>query len=465
MSRRPRYRQSSLKNFLEQGSPASSPSPPPVKGPRRQTAISEFIGSTAIRKPSPVTSQPDNDDQPGLLSSPEQPTIETIQLSEEDDEPMFLPRRQKKRVVIPVSDSESDEEPPRQRRRLVQANRRDREASSSSENEVLSPKPPESDDDDHVDKEEIDFLHENVVYEGRTRERKQSKYSQALEKLKRREKGSFHGAQGPLDAYRSRTLDDGTTSDDEDDEDNEKNESAATISISSSSSGDEEAFVVDDDVIDGMRITPPGGSGAIVEHAKAELPAEFSLASSDHEQNFETYVEFIVHRLNGDEEANQPQFVRAERAVERRLQSYAASLLDSDSWFPEYKKALDTYPHFVQGGAHGLECEGCRQRKPASVEVRLYCRPEETDVSPNEQSFSLGRSCYARGKLYHRLVHFGSYLDTKVREEIHRMVFDGILPAKDGSSTFEVLRDTGTINKMYTILQQLLEDASSGYIK
>lgn len=45
MSRRTRYRQSSLKNFLEQSSPSSSP--PPVKRSRRQAAISEFIGSTA----------------------------------------------------------------------------------------------------------------------------------------------------------------------------------------------------------------------------------------------------------------------------------------------------------------------------------------------------------------------------------------------------------------------------------
>lgn len=56
-----------------------------------------------------------------------------------------------------------DEGPPRQRRRLVRANHLDGEESSASETEAPSSRPPESDDDDddRVDKEEIDFLHEN----------------------------------------------------------------------------------------------------------------------------------------------------------------------------------------------------------------------------------------------------------------------------------------------------------------
>lgn len=99
-----------------------------------------------------------------------------------------------------------------------------------------------------------------------------------------REKGSFPGAHGPIDAYRNRSGDETTSEEETDQEDKDENKSADAVTVSSSSSSssssseDEEAFVVDDDVIDGMRVTPPGGSGAIVEHAKAELPGSCSEA-------------------------------------------------------------------------------------------------------------------------------------------------------------------------------------------
>ncbi|KAI8374478.1 uncharacterized protein BYT42DRAFT_615637 [Radiomyces spectabilis] len=415
--------------------------------------------------------------------------------SMDSDSDVPLTRRRKKARPLMLDDDEeptnassprTTEEPPSPQQPDTVM-----EPASPSRPRRLKKKAPDADEppatQDSI-QEELDFLNSNDVLEERTRGRKQSSYSLALQKLKNRKLAldEFdNGAEGPMDRYHStRTIDPS----DEDEDDMIWREDAVAEDEEDEADEDDN-FIVDDDTIDGQKVFRNESTAVMLE---TMMPAEFSSARvQTFSYHFKIYIECLVNLTKTPDFAeteNVSYFQLATRVVEQRVKGYQNSLLTSDAWLPEFKEALDHYPVWTRGNADvnppNVSCEGCRTNKPASrIAILSHDVSHHDDEANNGQgkdddddetesdriSFSLGRSCYRRAHVYHRLHHFRTHMKNRVADEIEAIYRQR--QTTDSNSDLWLVEDlngtllkSGFVDEAYHEVLELFEEADACYL-
>lgn len=191
------------------------------------------------------------------------------------------------------------------------------------------------------------------------------------------------------------------------------------------------------------------GEGAL----DVEIPIEFThLSHQTEQQNFKTFCLWVVQTiLNPDFPRDNEISQYAIRALERKMDSYGGSVLQSSIWKAPFMRAMRARP--------SLETYLCEERpncdacgiggRPAIHAVKFsgnrYDRGtledlEDSDADDSEDSaglnipdetqvFYLGRNCHQRARMSHAFIHWKKEL----RDEIH-----GLLQEKDYFTPFWV---------------------------
>lgn len=224
---------------------------------------------------------------------------------------------------------------------------------------------------------------------------------------------------------------------DTDEEDQDESENGNNGIQTDSQSDSEVSWIIED------------GEGAL----DVEIPIEFThLSHQTEQQNFKTFCLWVVQTiLNPDFPRDNEISQYAIRALERKMDSYGGSVLQSSIWKAPFMRAMRARP--------SLETSLCEERpncdacgiggRPAIHAVKFsgnrYDRGtledlEDSDADDSEDSaglnipdetqvFYLGRNCHQRARMSHAFIHWKKEL----RDEIH-----GLLQEKDYFTPFWV---------------------------
>lgn len=212
---------------------------------------------------------------------------------------------------------------------------------------------------------------------------------------------------------------------DEEDEDGSENRDNG-VQTDSDSQSDSVSWIIED------------GEGTL----NVGIPIEFThLSHQTEQQNFKTFCLWVVQTiLNPDFPKDNEISQYAIRALERKMDSYGGSVLQSSIWKAPFMRAMRARP--------SLETESCEERpncdacgigkRPATHAVRFagnrYDREtledlEDSDADDSEDSaglnipdetkvFYLGRNCHQRARMSHAFIHWKKEL----RDEIHGLL-------------------------------------------
>ncbi|TPX68723.1 hypothetical protein SpCBS45565_g02882 [Spizellomyces sp. 'palustris'] len=184
------------------------------------------------------------------------------------------------------------------------------------------------------------------------------------------------------------------------------------------------------------------------------------------------------------------QYLPHVRALENRISGYRISLVSSEVWQPDFRRSLDTCPRFRWWNITRIDdCDACaRSNRPASKRILLSGWPYNPDTlqpmqnclddSPKDENsefdesdlyaartrrkrkspsytYNVGRYCFARSKLYHKLRHFKYAMQEKVKEwtvkqsEAH----------PDLRLSFRALEEDGVVEQLWADFENLTENA------
>ncbi|RUS13567.1 hypothetical protein BC937DRAFT_95118 [Endogone sp. FLAS-F59071] len=179
------------------------------------------------------------------------------------------------------------------------------------------------------------------------------------------------------------------------------------------------------------------------EPEEMKLPAEFRLANTDDVEKLNILLQFIVHLAYDEDFADKAKlstyFTSALRAFDNRIDTYKHSLFSSQALNRDYTKDLERFPIFKgrRVPAHS-ECDACRiSGRTATYEVtfdgvaydRRTLRPKPITASsepeeyaygalPEQSKYTLGKYCYRKSEIYHKLHHLRWHLFEHVMAEI-----------------------------------------------
>ncbi|CAL1704452.1 unnamed protein product [Somion occarium] len=444
-----KQKQQSLLGFFQSSSPARPSSPEmkhklhaepskssrrtPKSSPRKGKSKSKYETSSSAGESSDVGaisfepavySLSDSDDD--VKKSPRRPIVRKRRVkasrsnspspiiieSDSEEENVGVPVTWKgKAKAVPkrklaVLDSDVEEEAPK-RRKLVRG--------------VRPPSPEESDD-------LIEELDQDKVIEPRFRARgKKSTYLKNLEKLKRKKRGES------------------VQSDSEEVEEDEDN--AAPFARARPSNGN------DDSASGGEASEEEEDTFIVEDDNKVELPPEWSMSTyQDLTHHFKIVCQLFVHlavqppndrRSFMEESLKSDYFSVPLQVARRKISGMRDSLVASSVWRPDFKKPLETYPHFeiVQLDFAEPGCDACHLGGRLSTRIgRLSGEPydklsfqplsensdssdesdsEEEDEKPSlKKEFHLGRFCARRTLVFHHFTHWEYALFEALDDEV-----------------------------------------------
>lgn len=190
----------------------------------------------------------------------------------------------------------------------------------------------------------------------------------------------------------------------------------------SQADSDSESWIVDDD-----------GSAAIGA-PDAEIPLEFTRLSHQSSQtNFKIVCQWVVQSiLNPDFPPEDEISNFAIRALDRKIDSYGGSVLQSSIWKAPFMRAMKARPVFeTELCDERPTCDACgKSKRPAPHAVSFggerYDKEtlenlEGSDAEDSEDSaglsipdpstvFYLGRNCHARAQMAHAFIHWKKQL-------------------------------------------------------
>lgn len=209
--------------------------------------------------------------------------------------------------------------------------------------------------------------------------------------------------------------------------------------------------------IDSGNQSDSDGSSWIIEDGEnirdAQIPIEFThLSHQSEQQNFKIFCVWVVQSiLNPDFPRDNEISQYAIRALERKMDSYGGSVLQSSIWKAPFMRAMRARPAFeTEICDERPNCDACgKGGRPATHAVTFsgnrYDREtledfEDSEADDSEDSaglnipsennvFYLGRNCHQRACMSHAFIHWKKEL----RDEIH-----GLLQEKGYFSPFWV---------------------------
>ncbi|KNC97499.1 hypothetical protein, variant [Spizellomyces punctatus DAOM BR117] len=253
--------------------------------------------------------------------------------------------------------------------------------------------------------------------------------------------------------------------------------------ISSDYSDDDlQGFIVDEGVSDA--------------EALATLPSNFRLVASTLFDSFRIFVEMLLEMVVDPSfgvrvyQTKDDQYLPHVRALENRLSGYRISLVSSEVWQPDFRRSLDTCPRFRCWSVTRIgDCDACaRSNRPASKRILLSGWPYNPDTlqplqnclddSPNNDNsefdepdlsaartrrkrkspaytYNVGRYCFARSRLYHKLRHFKYAMQEKVKEWTTKQSEW----YADSRLSFRALEEDGLVEKLWADFENLTEHA------
>ncbi|KAG0056693.1 hypothetical protein BGZ83_003936 [Gryganskiella cystojenkinii] len=321
-----------------------------------------------------------------------------------------------KRTVMADEDDKDEDDLPVRRRRMP-AKRRLPRRFSSSEDEVRA---------------ELKNLKKVRTNLPKRRERPQkNQFARNLEKLKRARLGL-----SPIQSSDSSSAGDSDRGGDDEDEDGDDGKLEDTIQ--NSSDQDDTSFIVEDPEDD--------------EDDLNQIPDEFRLSTHQNlETDFKVYVQYLLN-LSFDQDfernhANDKYFRHSINHVIRTLGSYQTSMTVSQKWSHDFKRQLDSRPHYSKRRSSGLmrPCDACQiSNRPATfvgilsgakynmpkslrdmsyfdedLEESTSDEEEGEEEEDNDKSFKfyLGKYCCQRSFVYHQLRHWNFHCATKIEQE------------------------------------------------
>ncbi|KAI7906990.1 uncharacterized protein BX663DRAFT_548087 [Cokeromyces recurvatus] len=322
------------------------------------------------------------------------------------------------------------------------------DSDEEEENEKYSKQDNVSGSEDDI-QDDLNFLDKSDILQSRTRGRRTSRYSEALKKLKdRKSKLSEYDVveKGPIEKYSIHMNTDSDTCTDED-EDNDE-------------------FIVDDDIIDGEKATVQDSELAIM-----EMPPEFSKRRLlSFRRQLEIYIQYLIELILNPtfDISTHAQYSIAKNTVMKRIQGYKDSMVTSDVWLPEFKKAIDTYSIWKQKDSSTLfdcydiiKCEACRNNKPAKIQIKL-----SSDDLPSSVTFYLGSECSRKGEMYHYYKHFSSHMYNNVKNLVEKVRSSLMFDYGEQSQSkivFNRLVEEGHIKKLTNEVKRSFNDVAVLY--
>lgn len=221
--------------------------------------------------------------------------------------------------------------------------------------------------------------------------------------------------------------------DDEDGDDGEDGDGDLEVDDNSNADS-EESWIVDDD------------GSATIGAPDAEIPLEFTrLSHQSTKANFEICCQWVVQSiLNPDFPSDDEISQFAIRALDRKIDSYGGSVLQSSIWKAPFMRAMKARPVFeTEACDERPTCDACgMSKRPAAHAVTFSGERydkitlenfEGSDAADSEDSaglsipdpstvFYLGRHCHARAQMSHAFIHWKKQL---------RDAIEGILESQD----------------------------------
>lgn len=218
--------------------------------------------------------------------------------------------------------------------------------------------------------------------------------------------------------------------DDEDDEDGDNDENLEATS-SNKSTSDDESWIVEDD------------GSTTIGAPDAQIPLQFtSLSHQSTRANFKICCIWIVQSiLNPEFPSDDEISMFAIRALDRRINSYGGSVLQSSIWKAPFMRAMKARPAFESEPCEERQtCDACDISGRTATFAVTFNGPrydketlenlegsdddseDSTGLSIPDESklFYLGRNCHARAQIAHAFIHWKKQLRDAIHEILGR---------------------------------------------